>query len=103
MDVILQDVRYALRGLRQNPGFTAVAILTLALGIGATTAAYSVIAASLTARIPVRDLDRVVGVWSFDRTMAGRGSWSRWLISSRGRHGNGRSKGSPPNASKVST
>ena len=68
MEALAGDLRYTLRGLRQNPGFAAIAVFTLALGIGATTAAYSVVATSLTARIPVRDLDRVVGVWSFDRT-----------------------------------
>jgi putative ABC transport system permease protein len=68
MEALVRDLRYALRGVRQNPGFAAIAVFTLALGIGATTAAYSVIAASLTARIPVRQIDRVVGLWSFDRT-----------------------------------
>lgn len=65
---ILRDVRYALRGLLRNPGFTIVAVLTLAIGIGATTATYTAIASSLSAQIPIRDLDRVVGLWSLDRT-----------------------------------
>src|SRR5258705_1977364 len=65
---IIGDVRYAVRQLRRNPGFAIVAILTMALGIAATTAAYSALSVSLMRRIPVRDLGRVVGLWSLDRS-----------------------------------
>ena len=57
------DLRFAARVLRKSPGFTAVVVLTLALGIGANTAIYSLLHAALTP-VPIPDPDRVVMVWS---------------------------------------
>ncbi len=57
------DCRYGLRQLRKNPGFTAVAILTLALGIGATTAIFSVVYGVLLRPLPYRDSNRIMAVF----------------------------------------
>lgn len=62
MDTFLQDLRYAVRSLFRQPGFAATALLTLSLGIGASTAIFSVVNAVVLRPLPYRDPDRIVAV-----------------------------------------
>jgi putative ABC transport system permease protein len=64
MKTLRQNARYSIRLLRKNPGFTLIAAITLALGIGANTAIFSVIYAVLLAPMPYPDPDQLVMVWS---------------------------------------
>lgn len=68
MSTLLQDLRFAVRTLRRSPGFAAISVLTLALGIGATALVFSWVTVVLTMAAPVPDMDRLAAVWSHNRT-----------------------------------
>jgi len=86
---ILADLRYAFRSLRKSPGFTAVAVLTLALGVGANSAVFSLINAVLLRPLPYPQPDRLVLVWEsapffgVDDSPVAPANYVDWKIRSR--------------------
>src|SRR5271155_4175354 len=87
MGTLIQDLRFGLRMLRKSPGFTAVAVLTLALGIGANTAMFSVVEGVLMAPLPYFHPDRLVMVWEnnprFSRVWVSYPNFRDWQRSAR--------------------
>jgi len=67
LEDLMEDALYGLRMLRKNPAFAATAILTLALGLGANTAIFSVVNTVLLRPLPYKDADRLVTVWGYNR------------------------------------
>src|SRR5262245_1180141 len=72
MDDFAQDLRYATRLLMRAPGFTVVAVLALALGIGANTAIFTIVNAVLIERLPFKDPERLVVLWEETSRRPGR-------------------------------
>jgi putative ABC transport system permease protein len=89
MENLLQDLRYSIRLLTKHPGFTAVMTLTLALGIGANSAMFSVINAVLLRPLPYKDAERIVTLWEsnaqpgLDRTEVSPPNFVDWSTQSR--------------------
>jgi putative ABC transport system permease protein len=69
MSALLQDLRFGLRMLARNPGFAAVMVLTLSLGIGLNTAIFSFLDAVLNLRFPIRDQSQIVNLWASNNSI----------------------------------
>lgn len=87
LETVLHDARCGLRALRKNPAFALVAILTLAFGIGANTAMFSIVRAVLLAPLPYRQADRLIMVWEnnprFPRVWVSYPNFQDWRRSTR--------------------
>jgi len=79
LEELIRDVRYALRGFRRQPGFTAIAILTLAVGIGANAAVFSIVDNVLMRPLPYEDADRLMSLARGGRQTPGQAPPLRWI------------------------
>ena len=78
-DGLIADLRYGLRQLQRNPGFAFTAVITLALGIGANVALFSVIRIVLLKPLPYREPGRLARVWMDNRRLQMREDWASYL------------------------
>ena len=83
METLLQNLRYTIRGLRKSLGFTAVAVITLALGIGANTAIFSVVNAVLLRPLPYKDDSRLVVILNKGRNPVAPANFIDWRSQSK--------------------
>ena len=105
MDILLADLRYSLRLLRKSPAFTAIAVATLGLGIGANTAIFSTVDALLIRALPYADADRVVMIWEdaseagFPRNTPAPANYADWARMNRSFAGMAATRGTSANIS----
>lgn len=97
MKGVLNDTRYALRQLRKSPGFSAVAVITLALGVGANTAIFSVVNAVLLRPLPYKDDGRLVVVLHNGRNPVAPANFADWQSQSRSFESMGAAESWSPN------
>src|SRR5258708_32491430 len=90
MDTLARDLRYALRAFALHPGFTVAAVLSLAIGIGANTAIFSITSALLLHPLPYKDADRLVILWNRSPGLNITQDWfstAQYFATKNGHHG----------------